>query len=134
MRSIQSRCSGFMRTERRQVRVARSRRMPSSNELKKVTGRSARARCRPRSAHFAHAVGARSEDHDVQLGRKCRNKAAVILDFFVESKGCGPAALQALRKFAALHERQQFLCGPQSGGGSARTRAFQADFAQVQFR
>src|SRR6267154_2589577 len=52
MRSIQSRCSGFISTERKQVMVSRSR-CTVAGKGKKLTGKSARARCRPRSAAAA---------------------------------------------------------------------------------
>src|SRR5437879_8948771 len=59
MRSTQSRCSGFISTERKQVMVSRSH-CTVAGKGKKLTGRSARARCRPRSA-------ARSEEHTSEL-------------------------------------------------------------------
>src|SRR5712672_77612 len=53
MRSTQSRCSGFISTERKQVMVSRSRCTLAGRLGKKLTGRSARARCRPGSAAAA---------------------------------------------------------------------------------
>src|SRR5882762_5696325 len=53
MRSTQSKCSGFISTERKQVMVSRSRCTVAERLGKKLTGRSARARCRARAAAAA---------------------------------------------------------------------------------
>src|SRR5262245_38705788 len=54
MRSTQSRCSGFMSTERRAVTLARSFPAEGVTSGKNVAGRSATARWRPRSAAAAN--------------------------------------------------------------------------------
>jgi len=86
-----------------------------SRELKKVTGSSATAKVQAAlgssredgsrlSRHLAHAAGAGGKDHNVQLRRKCRNKAAVPLIFSYNASARTCCAPKVAENFTALHQ------------------------------
>ena len=57
----------------------------------------------------------------------------VALQAGVESEGRLATFRETFGEFATFFQRQEFLRGPQRGGCGARARAFQADFAEMQF-
>jgi len=72
---------------------------------------SSREDCSRLRRHFAHTVGARREDHDVQFGTNAGTKrlsSSIFCTDRVLRICCAPGPSQ----FAALHQRQQFMSGP----------------------
>src|SRR5437762_5985731 len=70
IRSTQSRCSGFMSTERKQVMVSRSRFVAPRPPCQKRAGNSATARCKSRFAAASNILrlkNERSEEHTSEL-------------------------------------------------------------------
>jgi len=57
------------------------------------------------SGDLGQAGGLGSKDHDVEFGPERSDEVVVGLEFAVKGKCCFPAALEALREFAAPLER-----------------------------
>ena len=158
---IHASCSGFIRTERRQVTtpssfVARSS-IPNHDP-----GNCTSARCSPRAAHASNTLRVCSDasprvccmqrqcpHHNVQLrqtwrvprvpriwgpGKRCPQsyEPRVCPHSPVQFHRRSPPLRQPLRKLPARHKRQQPLRRPQRYRRRSRTRALQADLAKMQ--
>ncbi len=145
--STQSRCSGFMSTERKQVMVSRSRFITLRFSSHKRMGSSATARCRPRFAAASNILRLKTE---VSLtlaalganttmsnsGAKAVTKRASACNF---SKSASVAFLPRSnpRANSPPFSSGSNLCVAHKAAGRrgrSRARALQAYLAQVEFR
>ena len=145
IRSIHAWCSGFIRTERRQViRSGPDEAGGWSARANQADGSSTSARCKSRAAQASKIRCATSElfwrsaprwnggpDDDIELRRAGGQggKAPIGAQMGVEGQGSLAALGEAAGKFAARNQRQELLRCPQRDGGCPGPGALQADLA-----
>ena len=141
IRGTQSRCSGFIRTERRQVIVSPSRTDPGKVEETdgQLRQRQMQVAARrlvedpPRGAEASRTLRrARRADDDVELRRESRDEPRVGGDAGVE-RGCRvPAGGKHPRELSSASQGKPLEGRPERHGARSRPGALEADLAQMQ--